>query len=274
MATRYPRRTKREPGVKSEPKIKTEPGIKSEPGVQQVKLEPGSTPSTARDEPPQTRRSVKAEDVGMCSTFCAPAKLARGASKNDPTTKKRARRASKNDLKAEGTVAVKLETQSKAPLPAWANYKEPLVERTQGDEPYPKMKGPSPQECASAVAAMADVYGLPSAKRPVPMQRPDLLDSLVGTILSQNTTDVNSRRAFKSLKDALPAWRDVLDADPAVMIEAIRSGGAWRSRETQCPRVNLTSRRDAWLILARQDWRKSRLGACSLSFRRWWKKAI
>jgi endonuclease III len=62
----------------------------------------------------------------------------------------------------------------------------------------------------------------------VPEQRPNLLDSLVGTILSQNTTDVNSRRAFKSLKEALPTWRDVLDTDPDVMIEAIRSGGARR----------------------------------------------
>ena len=75
------------------------------------------------------------------------------------------------------------------------------------------------------------MYGLPSAKRPVPAERPDLLDSLVGTILSQNTTDVHSRRAFKSLKEALPTWRDVLDADPALMIEAIRSGGAlWPCR--------------------------------------------
>ena len=37
-----------------------------------------------------------------------------------------------------------------------------------------------------------------------------LLDSLVGTILSQNTTDTNSRRAFLSLKQRFPTWTHVL----------------------------------------------------------------
>ena len=203
---------------------------------------------------------VKAEEdaaSGMCSTFCAPAKIARGASKNDLPAKKRARRGSKNDVKKEGTVAVKLERQSKASLPAWAKYKEPPADDSQDEEPYPKMKGPSPEECASAVAAMADVYGLPSEKRPVPVKRPDLLDSLVGTILSQNTTDVNSRRAFKSLKEALPTWRDVLDTDPAVMIEAIRSGGA-TPLESAHPRdfSGFETPLRCMTVPVHQDWRR------------------
>jgi len=59
----------------------------------------------------------------------------------------------------------------------------------------------------------------------VPKERPDLLDSLVGTILSQNTTDTNSRRAFCALKAVLPSWGEVLASDPQVMIDAIRCGG-------------------------------------------------
>ena len=59
----------------------------------------------------------------------------------------------------------------------------------------------------------------------MPKERPDLLDSLVGTILSQNTTDTNSRRAFHALKAALPSWGEVLASDPQVMIDAIRCGG-------------------------------------------------
>jgi endonuclease III len=39
--------------------------------------------------------------------------------------------------------------------------------------------------------------------------RKTVLDSLVGTILSQNTTDNNSRRAFDSLKQAFPTWEEV-----------------------------------------------------------------
>ena len=52
-----------------------------------------------------------------------------------------------------------------------------------------------------------------------------ILDALVGTILSQNTTDVNSHRAFASLKAAFPTWEEVRTADPAAVEESIRSGG-------------------------------------------------
>lgn len=53
----------------------------------------------------------------------------------------------------------------------------------------------------------------------------DLLDELVGTILSQNTSDRNSSRAFRSLKSTFPTWQAVATADPEDLIEAIRSGG-------------------------------------------------
>lgn len=36
-----------------------------------------------------------------------------------------------------------------------------------------------------------------------------VLDGLVRTVLSQNTTEVNSQRAFASLKSAFPTWEDV-----------------------------------------------------------------
>lgn len=42
-----------------------------------------------------------------------------------------------------------------------------------------------------------------------PSERRTVLDSLVGTILSQNTTDNNSKRAFASLKQAFPTWEEV-----------------------------------------------------------------
>ena len=41
-----------------------------------------------------------------------------------------------------------------------------------------------------------------------------VLDSLVGTILSQNTTDVNSARAFAALKQRFPTWEEVLALSP------------------------------------------------------------
>ncbi len=53
----------------------------------------------------------------------------------------------------------------------------------------------------------------------------DPLDTLVGTILSQNTSDVNSHRAFERLKERYPDWETLLDADPSEIASVIRSGG-------------------------------------------------
>jgi len=53
----------------------------------------------------------------------------------------------------------------------------------------------------------------------------DPLDTLVETILSQNTTDKNSGRAFRKLKDAYPEWERMLGQDPKKIAKIIRSGG-------------------------------------------------
>ena len=52
-----------------------------------------------------------------------------------------------------------------------------------------------------------------------------VLDSLVRTILSQNTTDRTSARAFASLKEKLPTWEAVLAAPNEIVEDAIREGG-------------------------------------------------
>jgi len=51
------------------------------------------------------------------------------------------------------------------------------------------------------------------------------LDELVLTILSQNTSDVNSERAFDLLCAALPTWEAVRDAPAKKVIELIRPAG-------------------------------------------------
>ena len=45
------------------------------------------------------------------------------------------------------------------------------------------------------------------------------------TVLSQNTSDLNSGRAYRALRERYPGWRDVLEADPAELVEVIRAGG-------------------------------------------------
>ncbi len=56
-------------------------------------------------------------------------------------------------------------------------------------------------------------------------QRGTALDSLIGTILSQNTTDKNSGRAFQQLKDAYPDYDAVLNAPEDELIDVIRIAG-------------------------------------------------
>jgi len=53
----------------------------------------------------------------------------------------------------------------------------------------------------------------------------DPLATLVGTILSQNTNDLNRDRAFKQMRERFGTWEEVRDADPAELVEAIRTAG-------------------------------------------------
>lgn len=59
----------------------------------------------------------------------------------------------------------------------------------------------------------------------VKRRRRSVLDFVVGTILSQNTTDVNSGRAFSSLKAKYPTWEAVRTAKANNVADSIRCGG-------------------------------------------------
>jgi endonuclease-3 len=53
----------------------------------------------------------------------------------------------------------------------------------------------------------------------------DPLGELVQTILSQNTSDANSRPAYQALRQAFPRWEQLLEAPLAAIAEPIKSGG-------------------------------------------------
>jgi endonuclease-3 len=67
---------------------------------------------------------------------------------------------------------------------------------------------------------LARAYGMPRWK---PTHDP--LGELIATILSQNTSDVNSERAYEALRQAYPSWEDVLRANPDNLASVIHSGG-------------------------------------------------
>ncbi len=77
----------------------------------------------------------------------------------------------------------------------------------------------------SVIKHLERQYGRPHIK-----PRTEPLDSLVATILSQSTSDVNSGRAYDSLRRAFPTWRQVAAARAASVARAIKSGGLARQK--------------------------------------------
>ncbi len=67
---------------------------------------------------------------------------------------------------------------------------------------------------------LLDLFGLPEWRDPLPA-----IDELISTILSQNTNDRNRDIAFYALKEALPTWESVRDADPKIVMDLIRPAG-------------------------------------------------
>ncbi len=64
------------------------------------------------------------------------------------------------------------------------------------------------------------VYG-----EPRPMRRGDAVGQLVGTILSQATTDRQTERSYENLRRRFPTWEQVRDAPVAAIAREIRSSG-------------------------------------------------
>ena len=53
----------------------------------------------------------------------------------------------------------------------------------------------------------------------------DPTGELIGTILAQHTSDINSGRAYLALREAFPTWDAVLEVDEADLADVIRAGG-------------------------------------------------
>ena len=77
-----------------------------------------------------------------------------------------------------------------------------------------------PDKTQAAAALLEATYG----PRPFP-GRGDPLGELVQTILSQSTSDLNSGRAYESLRRRFPTWEEALDAPVGEVYEAIRQAG-------------------------------------------------
>lgn len=77
------------------------------------------------------------------------------------------------------------------------------------------------QEKFDEIERLLDIEYGPRVLRP----NDDPLSTLVGTILSQSTSDVNSSRAMARLREELPTWQEVREASVEEVVDAIRQGG-------------------------------------------------
>ena len=78
------------------------------------------------------------------------------------------------------------------------------------------------------------VYG-----RPVPHPHGDPVAELVLTILSQNTADTNSGRAFTHLMRRYPSWKAMAEAPEAEVVATIQGGGL---AQQKAPRIQAALR--------------------------------
>jgi endonuclease-3 len=74
---------------------------------------------------------------------------------------------------------------------------------------------------------------------PHPWQASDPVATLVNTILSQNTNDVNRDRAFDRMRERFPSWEEVRDVPEKELIDAVRPAGL---APTKAPRIQTALR--------------------------------
>jgi endonuclease-3 len=101
--------------------------------------------------------------------------------------------------------------------------------RRRAPKRHPKL-APVPE----IIARLDEAYGLPEWR-----PHRDPTSELVLTILSQNTSDANSGRAFVRLLEAFPTWDAVIDAPLPELIAAIQPGGL---APTKAPRIQAALR--------------------------------
>lgn len=85
-------------------------------------------------------------------------------------------------------------------------------------------------------------FGKPKRQNPLPKP----LDTLIATILSQNTNDNNSYKAYQSLKKNFPHWADIRNAKTSSIAKIIKVGGLAKQKSIAIKKliVNLSSRND------------------------------
>jgi endonuclease III len=123
--------------------------------------------------------------------------------------KKRTRKSAKIEPEIDVKVKVEDESKAKTDTPKKSTKaKKADYGLTPGVSPYPDYMRPTPEECAEVVRLLEKVHGKVIAPKAVPPpsldvagcgEVPSVLDALIRTRLSANTTNKNSSTAFQGL---------------------------------------------------------------------------
>jgi endonuclease-3 len=159
---------------------------------------------SCRNRRPSTAESPQADNVASSAMIASPV----------PSSNKR----------------IKLESSPHAarPDPAPSSYSATVVVTKKTTS-----RRPTPEECAYAVQELGNLHPdvLQDTKGRREQfsscgQQSDILDGVVSTMLSQNTTNANSTRAFANLKKDFSTWQKVVDLEtPEKLEKAIHCGG-------------------------------------------------
>jgi endonuclease-3 len=97
-----------------------------------------------------------------------------------------------------------------------------------------------PGSITRIILTLEEVFGRPSR----PTRREDPLDSLIATLLSQNTNDRNSHQAWVQLRRRFPSWRDVARAPLSRLASTIRVGGLKNQKARRMKEILRTIKKD------------------------------
>lgn len=189
------------------PTKKTSARTKASPAV---KAEPPATPANKGRK--RTSKQVKQEDEGDVNDL--PHNLGTALptpggdeidAHHDEPPKKRSKKSAKTEIKEDDEVKVKAENETSKKSP---KAKKTGYGLTPGVSPYPDYMRPTKEECAEVVRLLEKVHGKVIAPKAVPPpsldvagcgEVPSVLDALIRTRLSANTTNKNSSTAFQGL---------------------------------------------------------------------------
>ncbi|KAI5920900.1 base excision DNA repair protein [Camillea tinctor] len=239
-STRNIRITKEDPVVKEEAVVVKKDSVIDTPGSwSQTKGSGKRAPeSVVRETTPelpdgQKRRGnkrVKIEEEKIIKSESTPAKKrAKGRSLSATPVKSESDNGSPRKSGKAKTAEEKIADLQAKKLKSYAQFA--------GQSPFPDFAHPTPAECKLAHQVLINLHGervRPDSLTAAPAQRagcgesPSVLDALVRTILSQNTSDKNSTRAKLSM-DAVyggsDKWEAIVAGGQAKLQKAIESGG-------------------------------------------------